>query len=219
MRWNPVVSAPWDGGARCSCTMDSPVACTDKPKITPVGMRVLGVRVPPHQSAELTASPSQGEAFLFAFGRCWCRFRGFCATGWWCEVFVHHGQYGRLRPNACPYSLRITPWSLRYGFCQSKPPPPGRGAPWCSRENKPVRTYQPTSHLPIRYQTESLPLKGKVSMPQRALTDEVEPRGLCAVGWWVVVSGRRNASPTGWNPMIGRDKGLRVRDGRFRATT
>ena len=46
-------------------------------------MRVRGVRVPPHQSAELTLVacdlPSQGEAFLFAFGRCWCKFRGFCA--------------------------------------------------------------------------------------------------------------------------------------------
>ena len=29
---------------------------TDKPKVTPVGMRVQCVRVPPHQSAELTAA-------------------------------------------------------------------------------------------------------------------------------------------------------------------
>ena len=55
--------APW-------CSRGNDPICTDKPKITPVGMRVRCVRVPPHQSAALTASPSQGEAFLFAFGRC-----------------------------------------------------------------------------------------------------------------------------------------------------
>ena len=37
---NPVVSATRDRGARCSCTMDSPV-CTDKPK-TFVGVTLCG---------------------------------------------------------------------------------------------------------------------------------------------------------------------------------
>ena len=113
------------------------------------GMRVRCVCVPPHQSAEPTASPSQGEAFLFAFGRCWCKFRGLCSV--WMRV-----RRGSWAGGGTP-TLRGWDKSrdLCIGLCRSKLPSLGRGAPWCSRGNKPIYTY-----IPI-----TLPSDGAISQP------------------------------------------------------
>ena len=68
--------------------MNRPYGVGEIPWVVGCGMRVYDLCVPPHPSAALTLVacdlPSQGEAFLFAFGRCWCRFRGLCPV--WMRV-------------------------------------------------------------------------------------------------------------------------------------
>ena len=95
------------------------------------------------------------------------------------------------RRNASPTGYGGIPWSLRYGFCQSKPPPPGRGAPWCSRGNDPICTYIPTTLPSDGANSQPSPSRGRGTV---ATVDE-DASLICTTPWFlrrgIVVRGVR----------------------------
>ena len=95
---------------------------------------------------------------------------------------------GRPR-RVAPTGYDGNPWSLRYGFCQSKPPTPGRGAPWCSRENKPICTYKPKTFVGVTL----------CGHPGKQARSHTQPRGFCDEGSWCGVFVYHLAHTTPWS--------------------